>query len=148
MQKHPQMSCVWIEDESRRIGQIFIPEYFHNEMRATKVVVVMISDKERKKILLAEYAGQPDDELMESVELLRKRLGGLLTQQAIESIKAKDFAHVIDLLLPYYDKLYNYGLSQRPKESLIEVDLSQLTDKERLVKLSEVRRLVEQNFFG
>ena len=57
MQKHPQMSCVWIEDESRRIGQIFIPEYFHNEMRATKVVVVMISDKERKKILLLVTIG-------------------------------------------------------------------------------------------
>jgi len=148
MQSFPKGTSVWLEDESRRIGEIFIPEYFHQAMRNASVVVVTISDEERKKVLLDEYAGQADEELIEAIELLRKRLGGLVTQEAIEAIKRADFGSVVDLLLPYYDKMYNFGLDKRDTDSLIKADLRQKSDKERLVLLSDLRKLDEQKNYG
>ena len=117
-------------------------------MRSARVVVVSISDEERKKVLLDEYAGQKDEESIRAIELLRKRLGGLVTQKAIESIKRSDFGNVVDLLLPYYDKMYNFGLNKRDTDSLVNADLMQLSDKERLIVLSDLRKFDEEKKLG
>jgi tRNA 2-selenouridine synthase len=123
MQKMPQHSFVWIEDESRRIGEIFIPEYFHQELRKARVIFVQVDDGERMSVLLDEYARQPPEELVLAIEKLRKRFGGLMTQQALDSVNHGNYERVIELLLPYYDKLYAYGLSKREPATIEKVDL-------------------------
>lgn len=144
MEKLPVDCFVWVEDESRRIGDLFQPEYFHNVLRTSKVVFVKVSDEERRKILVLEYGKHAHDELTEAVRLLTKRTGGLITKQALVALDEKDYGKVIDLLLPYYDKQYSFGLKQRPASSIQVVDLTQLSDSERITALSQVRHKLEQ----
>ncbi len=148
MQKIPLNSCVWIEDESRRIGEIFVPEYFHQELRTAKVVFVEVEDSERKSVLLDEYASQPPEELALAIEKLRKRVGGLMTQQALDSVYYGNYERVIELLLPYYDKLYTYGLNKRIPKTVERVDLKNLDLDKRVEVLSAIRKKKEKEVFS
>lgn len=143
----PDNSFIWVEDESRRIGDLFLPDLFHNALRAAPVIAVRISDSERKSILVKEYASQPQEDLLRAVELLRKRVGGLVAQTAIKSIKAGYYGEVVDLLLPYYDQLYGYGLNKRESKSIHSVDLEFLSQQERIQKLKLIRQAMEKDFF-
>ncbi|MEA1877777.1 MAG: tRNA 2-selenouridine(34) synthase MnmH [Bacteroidota bacterium] len=143
MEKLPVDCFVWAEDESRRIGDLFQPEYFHNILRTSKIVFVKVSDEERRKILVQEYGNQAHDELTEAVRLLTKRAGGLITKQALLALNEKDYGKVVDLLLPYYDKQYSFGLKQRSASSIQVVDLTQLSDSGRITALSQLRLKLE-----
>jgi len=144
MEKQPVDSFVWAEDESRRIGELFQPEYFHNILRTSPVVFVKISDEERREILVHEYGNQPHNELISAVKLLTKRAGGLLTKQALMALDEKDYGKVVDLLLPYYDKQYIFGIKQRQNTSIHEADLTQLSESERISVLSQLRQKLER----
>lgn len=142
--KFPGKGFVWVEDESRRIGELFIPENFHIAMRKSPVVFVKIGDEERRSILVNEYGNQPHDELLASIKILTKRLGGLVTKNALEALDKKDYGGVVDLLLPYYDKLYSYGIEKRPASNIFHINLTQLTEYERIVSLSKMRQNLEE----
>ena len=144
MAKLPTDSFVWVEDESRRIGELFQPEYFHNILRTSQVVFARISDEERREILIKEYSNQPHDELIEAVKLLTKRAGGLLTKQALLALDEKDYGKVVDLLLPYYDKQYSFGLKQRSDSSILSLDLTKMSESDRIITLSRIRQKLER----
>ncbi len=144
MNKLPADCYVWVEDESRRIGELFQPEYFHSVLRKSQIVFVKINDKERREILVREYGNQPHAELVEAVKLLTKRAGGLLTKQTLSALDQKDYGKVVDLLLPYYDKQYTFGLKQRSDASIHTMDLTQLSESERISALSEYRQTIEK----
>ena len=55
----------------------------------------------------------------------------------------KNYGKVVDLLLPYYDKQYSFGIKQRSDSSIYSVDLTQLSESERIRTLSQVRQKLE-----
>ncbi len=143
IQNSPDGSAIWVEDESRRIGEIFLPEKFHTTLRKSPVVFVKVSDDERRENLVTEYARQPHEELLEAVKVLSKRLGGLMTKQTLMALDEKDYGGVVDLLLPYYDKLYSYGVEKRSESKIYPIDLSQLSGSERITVLAKMRLQLE-----
>ena len=143
MQKMPAGSAVWLEDESNRIGSVFLPDDFYKQLRITHLAFVQVSDKERTDILVEEYGAQPADELAEAIKRLKQRLGGLITQKALGSLAEKKYGDVVSLLLPYYDKLYKEGLSKRDQEKVHMIDLSHTSDNERINLLRKFRLSVE-----
>ena len=121
---------VWVEDESRAIGLISIPEPFFKKMRQSPVIFVDIAKELRVKRLVKEYA-LFDKELLEAaVHRITKRLGGLNTKIALESIKKNDFEITASILLSYYDKAYLNGLSVRDQEKVFKLELK--TDDSQL----------------
>ncbi len=104
---------VWIEAESRRIGICRVPDELFQPMMRAPVVQIARSRSERIALLLAEYGAVDPDGLIAATERLRKRLGGLRTQQAVELIRAGDLGAAIDLVLDYYDQTYTYDLQKR-----------------------------------
>ena len=53
----------------------------------------------------------------QAIDRLRKRLGGLATQQALAAVAAGDFASMVELVLDYYDKTYTHGLAPQPGDA-------------------------------
>ncbi|MCS6811972.1 MAG: tRNA 2-selenouridine(34) synthase MnmH [Cyanobacteria bacterium] len=104
---------IWIEAESRRIGLCRIPDELFQPMMRAPVVQIVRSRSERIALLLAEYGSADPEGLVAATERLRKRLGGLRTQQAVEFIRTGQLAAAIDLVLDYYDKTYTYDLQKR-----------------------------------
>lgn len=112
----PAAAPVWVEDESRQIGRLTVPLALFAQFRAAPRWVLDVPRAARVAKLAAEYGAQPPAELAAAIERLRKRLGGLATQQALAAVAAGDFSRMVELVLDYYDKTYAHSLAPRPGE--------------------------------
>lgn len=100
---------VWVENESRFIGQVKIPDAIYNQARTMPVIEVERPDDERREMIWEEYGKLPQTELVEATERLSKRLGGDRMKQACIALVAGDWQAWLDVLLPYYDKTYAHS---------------------------------------
>ncbi len=113
---------IWVEDESRNIGSVFMPDSFYLNMQETPVIVLVMDLNMRLPRLLEEYSSYPRETLKESVLKISKRLGGDKTKDAILAIDTGDFARAIEIVLYYYDKAYLFGLKKKESKNLIYVN--------------------------
>lgn len=104
---------VWIEAESKRIGLCRVPEPLFRQMDRAAVLELVRPQAERLEILVRDYGGFSTDDLVAATERIRKRLGGLRTQEAIALLQARRLPEAFALLLTYYDKTYTYDLTRR-----------------------------------
>jgi tRNA 2-selenouridine synthase len=113
---------IWVEDESRNIGSVFMPDTFYHNMQETPVIVLVMDVRMRLPRLLEEYSSYPPETLRESVLKISKRLGGDKTRDAISAIETGDFANAIEIVLYYYDKAYLFGLKKKESKNIIYVN--------------------------
>ncbi len=104
---------VWVEGESRTIGRNFIPQQLFPLLEAATVVEIEMPISPRLDRLVAEYAAFEPIKLIESFLKIKKRLGGLRTEQAISFLLNDDYRSAAEIALQYYDKSYSYTLNQR-----------------------------------
>ena len=105
-----------MEDESRQIGRLTIPPGLFAQLHAAPRYVLEVPRAARVAKLAAEYGAEDPTLLADAIERLRKRLGGLATQQALDAVAAADFPLMVERVLDYYDKTYTHGLAPRPDE--------------------------------
>jgi tRNA 2-selenouridine synthase len=98
---------IYIEDESIRIGQVAIPKPFFLSMRNATREEIVVPFESRLDAVLSEYGHLEQAELIAAIERIKKRLGGLETQNAINHIKSGDVKSAFVILLKYYDKYYD-----------------------------------------
>jgi tRNA 2-selenouridine synthase len=115
---------IWLEDESRFIGKVSIPEPFFDKMRNCCVVRVDMPLELRVERLVKDYAGFPKKDLIAATERITRRLGGQHAKRALESIENDDFKTAIEIVLHYYDKTYNFGLSKRNQDKVYHIPVS------------------------
>ncbi len=109
---------VFLEDESRSVGKVVIPEVFFAKMRSAPVVRLEMEKNLRILRLVKDYAKFPKDQLIESVMKIERKLGGQNARAIINAIKNDDYETAIDKVLVYYDKTYNYGLEKRDQKKI------------------------------
>jgi len=112
---------VWIEDESRNIGSVFMPDDFYKTLQAAPSVILMLDAEKRIPNLVREYASFPRKQLQESVLKVSKRLGAENAKKVLEFINYGDFTEAVRLMLLYYDKTYMYSLRKRNDQKIIYV---------------------------
>lgn len=111
---------VWLENESKSIGKCHLPEAFWWQMRSSTLYTIEVDKEVRLRRVLKDYGEPVDYELLKiSFEKIRKRLGGLGFQHAINALDNKDLSGAAEIALDYYDKTYTYQLSQWPEDSRI-----------------------------
>jgi len=113
---------IWVEDESRNIGSVFMPDGFYLNMQDTPAIVLVMDIKTRLPRLMEEYSAFPKESLKESVLKISKRLGGDTTSDVIEAIDKGEFSEAIEIVLHYYDKAYMFGLKKKKNANLIYVN--------------------------
>ena len=123
---------IWVENESRKIGRLIIPDHFYEQMIKSPLLEIHKSDEERIKHIAEEYGKLPEAELIAAVKRLQKRLGGLRTQQAILDIQEKNHTSWISNLLLYYDKTYDFDLQRHEASKTVHVDLTGMPLTEQL----------------
>ncbi|MGD0756182.1 MAG: tRNA 2-selenouridine(34) synthase MnmH [Bacteroidales bacterium] len=111
----------WVEDESRNIGSVFMPDTFYLNMQEMPAIVLIMDVKSRLPRLLKEYSTYPAESLKLSVLKISKRLGGDKTRDAINAVETGDFAKAIEIVLYYYDKAYQFGLKKKNNKNIIYV---------------------------
>ncbi|XOV84719.1 MAG: tRNA 2-selenouridine(34) synthase MnmH [bacterium] len=123
--RHPHASLV-LEDESRMIGRLAVPESWHLRMKKSPLVVLEATMEQRVAHIAREYvdtrlrqgesAEQLEAHYRSALKRIARRLGGLLYRQIDEMIQ-RAFAQKCDhqqwvhrLLKDYYDPMYDYQL--------------------------------------
>ncbi|CQR74676.1 tRNA 2-selenouridine synthase [Sporomusa ovata DSM 2662] len=106
---------VVVECESKRIGNVYLPECLFNAMQQGPKLLVSASIEVRVDRLIEEYLDIYSDNaeaIISSIASLRRRLGNKKTDKLINEFKAGQIRVVVEtLLVEYYDPMYGYEKS-------------------------------------
>ena len=100
---------IWVEDEAKSIGRVFLPNNLWEKMKTASIIRIKIPKEERVKKLVQDYGNFPIEDLEAAVVRIEKRLGGESFKNALEALKKNNLSKVAELTLYYYDKAYNYN---------------------------------------
>jgi tRNA 2-selenouridine synthase len=136
---------VWLEDESKNIGTVFMPDMFYINMRESSVIALIMDVPTRMPRLLKEYSAYPKEELITSIKRISKRLGGDNTSEALREVGESNFSRAIEITLNYYDKTYLFGLKKRHEEMIryIETDTDEIA-----INVSKILDVADQLVFS
>lgn len=109
---------VWLENESRSIGRVYIPEPFWRCMKAAPLHNVEIPDDIRIRNLLGDYVRTDKSELEAAFQKIGRKLGGQHLKAALEALQQDDFAAAARIALQYYDKTYLHCLENNPSPDI------------------------------
>jgi tRNA 2-selenouridine synthase len=104
---------IWVEDESKLIGTVHLPNALYKQMQQVPVYVVNIPLAKRIDRLVADYTHCEKHLLEEALLRIKKRVGPQNVKAAQEALALNDFRTVAEIVLQYYDKAYAYGLEGR-----------------------------------
>ena len=134
--------ALWVENESRRIGQIILPDSFYLQMTQSPRIEIDKTEEERIAHIASEYAALDQGELSAAVLRLQKRLGGDRTKQALEAIQVNQPEIWIPILLLYYDKTYEFDLQRHEVSKTIRLTLQGLTLEDQVTLLLQTKPIV------
>ncbi len=115
---------IWIEDESRNIGRIYLPEQLYNKLRVSPVIFLDIPKDIRIERLVREYSNYGNDLLEKALNSIVKRIGGNNYKDAITALNNNDYHTVADIALNYYDKAYAYGVEKREQKNIYKLKVN------------------------
>jgi tRNA 2-selenouridine synthase len=131
----------WIEDESLNIGKVIIPELLFHKMAKSLVVFVDVPFDERVERLVREYGNFDKTGLSAVILKISKRIGGDVANTAVRALLYGDAKSAIAIVLKYYDKTYQYGLSKRDQRRILKLSYSEFQEGFAEIRrgLSEIR---------
>lgn len=97
---------VWIENESRGIGKVYMPQGFWEQFRQSPLIDLVLPFEQRVAFLVETYAGFALDDLINGFLAIERRLGGQNLKLALAALQTGDFASAAAIALRYYDKSY------------------------------------------
>jgi tRNA 2-selenouridine synthase len=124
-----QAKKIVFEDESRLVGKKVIPPGIWNQLRNGPVLYLDVDFEKRAAYLAAEYGKYDKEALSEATRRIEKRLGPQQTKEAILAITENRMLDAVRIILHYYDKTYNHGLSQRDPLLVKHVTIDQYDEK-------------------
>jgi tRNA 2-selenouridine synthase len=106
---------VWIEDESRNLGQNIIPPELFKSISGSPVIVINIDTSLRIQNLMHEYSSFSKDDLKNCLNRISRRIGGANMKMASEALENDKLRLFTEIILSYYDASYFYALGKKPK---------------------------------
>jgi len=113
LSNHVNASRLWMENESRFIGKLRIPDAFFAQANKAAMVSIDRDVKSRANRILNEYGGFDATLLAEKTKSITKRMGGDRVKVSIDSLEAGDMMGWVLPLLDYYDRNYEYANHER-----------------------------------
>lgn len=109
---------VWIEDESRSIGNVNIPDPLFEQISHPELMIrIECSREARINRLVNEYARFGNEEIISALGRISDKLGDRF-KKACTALENMDFYTVADLVLEYYDKTYEHAVSRRQDQNI------------------------------
>jgi len=109
---------VWLEDESRTIGKVFLDLNFWNHLRLAPLFVIELPVEVRLKKLVGEYGNFTVEELKTSFGNIVRRLGSEQWKNAIAALEEKNIDLAAKIALHYYDKAYDKGIAMKETKEI------------------------------
>tara|TARA_Y100001968_G_C19184158_1_gene631926 strand:+ start:51 stop:767 length:717 start_codon:yes stop_codon:yes gene_type:complete len=112
---------IWLEDESPNLGNCRIPNGLIKQMKKAPLLEITKNKSERIKELIEIYSKYPKEEIKKATLRIQKRLGPQRTKQALEAITQNNWENACKAMLDYYDRCYEYQLSQVKQVKTIDL---------------------------
>ncbi|MCZ6658971.1 MAG: tRNA 2-selenouridine(34) synthase MnmH [Gammaproteobacteria bacterium] len=140
--RHTEATLV-LEDESRTIGRLALPESWYHRMSEAPLVVLEASIEARAEHIRCEYvehplsrgemSGELQTRLTAALDRIQKRLGGDRHRQVHDAMTAGfdngEHGRWIGMLLEwYYDPMYDYQLQGKRSRIVFRGDRAAVTD--------------------
>jgi tRNA 2-selenouridine synthase len=109
---------VWIEDESKSVGRVILDLNLWQNLRTSPVFVIDLPLEVRLQRLVRDYGEQASTGLEDAITNIKRRLGNEQWKNAIDAVRAKDFAGAANITLYYYDKAYDKGLTMKDTKEI------------------------------
>jgi tRNA 2-selenouridine synthase len=133
---------LWVENESRKVGSLKIPDILFNRMLAAPLVEIILSYEERINRIDDEYGKFPVEELKANTIKLERALGGARMKEAVQLLEENKIREWIKMMLEYYDKTYEYGLSLRSPEQISKIEFTPDAVDSTVTKILSLRESV------
>jgi tRNA 2-selenouridine synthase len=114
---------IWIEDESRMIGTVSIPNPLFEQMQSSIMTKVETGKEQRIRRIVSEYSTIENQDLETAVLKISEKLGGANTKKALNALESGDLQMVADLALSYYDKAYAHSVMKRQNKQIFPVNI-------------------------
>ncbi len=121
---------IWIEDESRSIGRIWLQQSFFAHKKTAPLVLLERSLDERIERLVRAYGEASREDLAETFRRISKRLGDQNARNALDYVLQGNLADAARIALHYYDRTYAESMTSRAESVLARVDGSGKSDAE------------------
>ena len=102
-------------------------------MKKAPILEIIKTTNERIDNLVNIYSQNPQNELIDAVNRISKRLGPQRTKEALVAIEKKEWSKACEAMLDYYDRCYEYELEKT--KNINSINLSGLTLKSSLIKI-------------
>ena len=133
LKKFKKNKKIFVEAESANIGKCKIPHEFFCKMKISERIEIIKSESNRLEELIKTYSVFKEQDLIDAVIRIKKRLGPQRTKIAIDSIKTKDWKSVCKSVLEYYDKCYEH--EKIGKNNLKTINMTDICDNQIALKL-------------
>jgi tRNA 2-selenouridine synthase len=107
------LKTIWIENESKSIGRVYIPDEFWQKMNEAPITFIDFEKEDRIQFLVEEYSKFGNKSLEAAFEKIVKRLGGQNLKLALKYLAEENYYAAADVALTYYDKAYKNSLSKQ-----------------------------------
>ena len=104
---------VWVENESRFIGRLRIPDAFFIQTNRAGLISIDRDLHARAARILEEYGGFDPAILAEKTRGITKRMGGDRVKVSVEALESGDLMGWVMPLLDYYDRNYAHSMQDR-----------------------------------
>ena len=129
--------CIYVEGESRKIGEVEIPPLLFKAMKQGMNILVKRDFELRVKECVQEYFSSSEkvQQIKEITPQLRDIISNKRKQEIIALVDAKEYEEVAQILLKeYYDVLYAHTL----KHIIFDFEISNNNVEEAARKLQEI----------
>lgn len=125
LRRYDPQRPVFVESESKKVGNLRVPDALIEAMRVSPCIDLELPDQERVSLLLEDYPHfvENPDFFCERLEALTELRGKAVVEEWIQKVRSgKTREVVLDLLKTHYDPMYaasiarnfsQYGLAQR-----------------------------------
>ncbi|MGI9218024.1 MAG: tRNA 2-selenouridine(34) synthase MnmH [Hydrogenophaga sp.] len=119
LQRFDPARPVFVESESKKVGNVRVPDALIEAMRESPCIDLQLSDEERVALLLEDYDFfvKDPDFFCQRLEALTELRGKAVVGEWIEKVKAGETAEVVlDLLTRHYDPMYAQSIERNFKQ--------------------------------
>jgi len=109
---------LWIEDESRNVGVVSIPDPLYTLMTKAAVIRIDFQKEYRVSRLVTEYAGINDEEIALNLQKIKESLGHKNVQDLLLLLASQEYFAFAHKILDYYDESYDYSLKRKAFSSI------------------------------
>lgn len=116
---------VFIEGESKRIGNVLIPNYIFDSMKDGYHIYVEDNIDNRGKFLVEEYTKSENakEEILLALERMEKYMGNKKKQKYVELVNDEKYYEVCkELMVDYYDPMYVNSMKKHEFDEKIYIN--------------------------